>query len=294
MKKGIQLFKDPLVHFLLAGLLLFLIFNIVSPNKGGYDPKTVIVDREAILVHVQNTSKMFDPALAAKKFDGMNEKEREALIKDYIREEVMFREATSLGLDKEDYVMRRRVIQKLDFITDDLIERSIKVDDDALNQYFKENKDDYYVEPFITFTHIFFDAEKHSNDDLVTLAADKKTELNKEQVIFSDSVKHGDRFHYHVNYVERTYDFIQSHFGDEMAEKVFSLTPSDKDWYGPFRSQYGTHLVMISKKQEGRYSTLEQVKRHVEMDFQREEKRKRKDETIAKIIEGYDVQITLQ
>jgi hypothetical protein len=294
MKKGIQLFKDPLVHFLLAGLILFLIFNVVSPNKGDLDPKTVIVDREAILIHVQNTSKMFDPKIAAAKFDGMNEREKEALINDYIREEVMFREASSLGLDKEDYVMRRRVIQKLDFITDDIIEQSVKIDDDALNKYFNENKDSYYVEPFIILTHIFFDAEKHSKDELVKLAADKKDELNKKQVIFSDSVQHGDRFLYHVNYVERTYDFIQSHFGDEMAGKVFSLTPSNKDWYGPFQSQYGYHLVMISKKQEGRYSTFEDVKRQVEMDFHREEKRKRKEETIAKIIEGYDVQIKLQ
>jgi len=293
MKKGIQLFKDPLVHFLLAGLVLFLIFNVVSPNQGYIDPKTVIVDREVILVHVQNTSKMFDPVLAAKKFDGMNEREKEALINDYIREEVMFREATSLGLDKEDYVMRRRVIQKLDFITDDIIEQSVKVDDEALNQYFIENKDDYYVEPFVTLTHIYFDAEKHSKDELVKLADEKKAELNKKQVIFSDSVKHGDRFLYHVNYVERTYDFIQSHFGDEMTGKVFSLTPSDKDWYGPFQSQYGLHLVMISKKQEGHYSTLEDVKRQVEMDFQREEKMKRKDETVKKIIDTYNVQINL-
>ena len=294
MKKNIQLLKDPLVHFLLAGLILFLVFNVVSPNKDILDPKIVIVDREAILVHVQNTSKMFDPAIAAKKFDSMTEDERRELINDYIKEEVMFREASSLGLDKEDYVMRRRVIQKLDFITEDIIERTLKVSDDELNQFFKENKDDYYVEPIATLTHVFFDSEKHNKDELVKLADQKKNELNKKQVIFSDSVKHGDRFLYHVNYVERTYDFIQSHFGDRMAGQVFSLTPSEKDWYGPFQSEYGLHLVMISKKQEGRYSTFQEVKGRVEGDYQREEKLKRKEETIAKIIEGYDVQITLQ
>jgi len=294
MKKFSQIIKDPLAHFLLAGLVLFLLFNAVSPYKGNIDPKTVIVDRDAILLHVQNTSKMFDPKIAAKKFDAMSDKEKETLIQSYIREEVMFRESVSLGLDKEDYVMRRRVIQKLDFITHDIIEQSVKVNDDALNQYFKENKDSYYVEPFVTLTHVFFDAQKHSKDELVKLADEKKEVLNQDQVIFSDAVKHGDRFHYHVNYVERTYDFIQSHFGDEMAGNVFSLKPSDKDWYGPFKSSYGLHLVMISKKQEGRYPALQEVKGQVEMDYQWEEKRKRKEETIAKIIESYDVQIKLQ
>lgn len=295
MKKFSQIIKDPLAHFLLSGLILFLLFNVVSPNKGGdLDPKAVIVDRDAILLHVQNTSKMFDPKIAAAKFDAMTDKEKEALINDYIREEVMFRESVSLGLDKEDYIMRRRVIQKLDFITDDIIEQAVTVNDEALVQYFNANKDNYYVEAFVTLTHVFFDAEKHSKEELAQLAADKKEELNQNRVIFSDSVKHGDRFHYHVNYVERTYDFIQSHFGNEMAGKVFSLKPSDKDWYGPFQSQYGLHLVMISKKQEGHYSTLEEVKGKVEMDYQWEEKRKRKEETIAKIIEGYDVQIKLQ
>ena len=292
--KILKILQDPLAHFLLAGLVLFLVFNVVSPNKAILDPKIVIVDREAILVHVQNTSKMFDPAIAAKKFDSMTEDERRELINDYIKEEVMFRESVSLGLDKEDYVMRRRVIQKLDFITDDIIERTISVDEESLTDYFNTHKDDYYIEPFITLTHVFFDAEKHNEKKLTRLAVDKKEELNKKKVIFSDSVKHGDRFHYHVNYVERTYDFIQSHFGDVMAGQVFSLTPSDKDWYGPFQSQYGSHLVMISKKQEGRYSALEEVKGQVESDYQREEKLKRKEETIAKIIEGYDVQITLQ
>lgn len=281
--------KDPLAHFFLGGCVLFLIFNAISPSNGSIDPKIIIVDREAILVHIQNTSKIFDPALVATKFDDMNRKERENLVNDYIREEVMFREASSLGLDKEDYVMRRRVIQKLYFITDDIIERSLKVNDATLSQYFKENKDNYYVESFITLTHVFFNAEKHGSDDLLELAAEKKNELNDKQVIFSNSIKHGDRFHYNVNYVERTYDLIQSHFGDEMAREVFSLTPSDQHWYGPFKSHYGYHLVMISRKQEGRYSMFEEVRRQVEIDFLREEKHRRKEQSIAKIIEGYDI-----
>ncbi len=291
MKRFSQLLRDPLVHFLGAGLLMFLIYDLVSPDKGDLDPKTVIVDREAMLIHVQNTSKMFDPKIAAAKLDGMSEEEREALVKDYIREEVMFREASSLGLDKEDYVMRRRVIQKLDFILDDIIEQSVSVDDDALKQYFMDNKDAYYVESIITLTHIFFDAEKHNNYDLLKLADEKKDELAKKRVIFSDAVKHGDRFHYHLNYVEKTYDFILSHFGEKMAGKVFSLTPSEENWYGPFQSQYGLHLVMISKRKKGRYSTLAEVKARVEMDYRRDEEIKRRDETVKRIIDTYNVQI---
>ena len=293
MNRISQLLRDPLVHFLGAGLLMFLIFDLVSPDKGELDPKTVIVDRAAMLIHVQNKLKMFDPKIAAAKLDGMSEEEREALVKDYIREEVMFREASSLGLDKEDYVMRRRVIQKLDFILDDIIEQSVSVDDDALKQYFEENKETYYVEPIVTLTHIFFDAEKHSPDDLLKLADEKKEELTKKQVIFSDAVKHGDRFHYHLNYVEKTYDFILSHFGEKIAGKVFSLTPSEENWYGPFQSQYGLHLVMISKRKKGRYSTLAEVKARVEMDYRRNEEMNRRDETVKRIIDTYNVQINL-
>ncbi len=293
MKRVIQVLKDPLVHFLLAGFILFIIFNIVSPKGTSINPKMVVVDRDVLLTFIQNRSKVFELKIAESKLNAMDENQRKTLIDDYIREEVLYREALALGLNNNDYVVRRRLIQGIEFITEGVIEKNIKIDDSLLEEYFNQNKDAYYVEPFVTLTHVFFDVKKHSEKEIIKLIAQKKEELNKSKTVFSDAVKHGDRFLYHVNYVERTYDFIQSHFGNEMAGQIFSLKPSQIDWYGPFESAYGSHLVMLTKKQEGRYPSFSEIKDRLETDYLYSQKKIKQDEAIKRIIDSYEVEIKL-
>jgi hypothetical protein len=103
--------KEPLVHFLAAGLALFVLFGIVNRDEPDEDPNVVTVDREALLTFVQYRIKAFNPTLAAEKLNSLSEEELQRLIDDYVREEVLHREATALGLDEDDYVIRRRLVQ---------------------------------------------------------------------------------------------------------------------------------------------------------------------------------------
>ncbi len=281
--------RDPLAHFLLLGLGLFLLFEMVASDEAAYDSKVIDVDREALFTFVQYRSRAFQPQAAAARLDGMSEDEVERLVRDYVREEALHREALALGMDKNDYIIKRRMIQSIEFITDDFANVAVDVSDEDVRAYFDANRQGYYIEPFVTFTHVFFDAERRGRDESRALATTRLAELNQQRVPFNEGPRHGDRFAFFVNYVEHDPQFIASHFGMPMAEAVFALEASDSTWAGPFESEYGAHLVMLTRKAEGRYPDLAEVEPSVRDNVQREAIRSIKDEAIQRIVDTYEV-----
>lgn len=283
--------KEPLAHFLAAGLGLFVLFGLVNRESTATDPKVIPVDRDALLTFIQYRIKAFNPELAEEKLRSLSSDELQRLIDDYVREEVLYREAVALDLGKDDYVIRRRLVQKLEFITEGFAEASVEIDDAAMRRYFDANKRDYYVEPYVTFTHVFFDAEKRSREEARALAEKKLSELNRNATPFSDAPRHGDRFPYHVNYVERTPEYVSSHFGDPMAKALFELEPNDLVWRGPFDSPYGVHLVLLITNQPGRDPELREIEGRVREDARRAMIQEKTEEAIAEIVETYDVRL---
>jgi hypothetical protein len=284
-----KILRDPLVHFLVLGLGLFVLFDLVASDEANYDSKVINVDRDALLTFVQYRSRAFQPQAAAARLDGMSEEELERLISDYVHEEALHREAKALGVDKNDYIIKRRMIQSIEFITDGFVTAAVNVSDEDVAARYEANREDYYISPFVTFTHVFFDSERHGRDETLALATAKLEELNGQQVPFSAAPGHGDRFPYFVNYVERDPQFVASHFGLPMAEKVFGLESSDSTWHGPFESEYGMHLIMLTRKAEGRYPELAEVEAVVRDNAQRDAIAALKDKAIQAIVDTYEV-----
>jgi len=283
--------KEPLVHFLAAGLGLFVLFGLVNRDEGDADPNVVIVDRDSLLTFVQYRIKAFNPALAEQKLEAMSGEELDHFIDDYVREEVLHREALLLGLDEDDYVIRRRLVQKLEYITEGFAEGSTDLDEAAVQRYFDANKEDYYVEPFVTFTHVFFQTEDRPREEARALAEKELVKLNRNSVPFTDAPQHGDRFLYHVNYVERTPDYVGSHFGPAMARALFELEPNDFLWRGPFDSAYGVHLVLLTTNQPGRVPELAELEGRVREDARRAAVRAETEAAIADVVDAYDVRV---
>ncbi len=289
-----KILKDPLIYFLLFGFGLFILFDLVASDEAAYDSRVIKVDRDALLTFVQYRSRAFEPRAAAARLDTMPEDELDRLIADYVREEALHREAKALGMDQNDYIIKRRMIQSIEFITDGFVTAAVDVSDDDVAAYYEANRDDYYVNPFVTFTHVFFDGERHSRDDAFGLAKAKLAELNQQQVPFSDAPRHSDRFPYFVNYVERNPQFVASHFGVPMAEQVFALDPDDATWHGPFESEYGMHLVLSTRKAAGRYPELEEIEAAVRDDAEREAIAAQKEKAIQAIVDTYEVRRTYE
>lgn len=286
-----KLIREPLVHFLAIGLGLFALYGFVAPDDEDLGGKTIIVDRNALLTFVQFRSKAFNPEIAAARLDALSESELKLLVDDFVREEALHREALALGMDANDYVIKQRLIQSIQFITNGFVTAAVDVSDDDVADYYEANKDDYYVDPYVTFTHVFFSSDRQGAEQAHALAEAKLTELNEARVPFSESTRHGERFLYNVNYVERTEDFIGSHFGRAMARAVFELETNDETWQGPFESAYGYHVVMLTKRTEGSYPPLAEISESVRDDALRIAINEQNELAVQAIVDTYDVRM---
>jgi parvulin-like peptidyl-prolyl isomerase len=286
-----KLVREPLVHFLAIGIGLFVLFEFVAPADADLDTKTIVVDRNALLTFIQFRSKAFNPEVAAERLDALSESELELLVNDFVREEALHREALAMGMDQNDYVIKQRLIQSLQFITNGFVTSTINVTDDDVTTYYEENRDDYYVDPYATFTHVYFSSDRNGADEARKLAEAKLEELNRDGIPFSESTRHGERFLYNVNYVERTEDFVASHFGPAMAEKVFALEPDPQRWHGPIESAYGQHLVMLTKRTAGLHPPLEEIRDVVREDALQLAIIRANDKAVQAIVDTYDIRM---
>ena len=282
--------KQPLVHFLLIGLAFFILFNIFG-DKGEVDSKTIIVNKDALMNYYQYQSRAFNQEVFEEKLASMPKEELDQLINNYIREEVLYREAMAMGLDREDYIIKRRMIQKVEFISQGISEAATDPSEEDIQKYYEANKENYFVPPMATFTHVFYDFEKWKPEEAKTKAEAEVRFLNRNNFDFNQAPSRGDRFFYHTNYVERDVEYIKSHFGAQMTSAIFEAEPSGNTWIGPFPSEYGYHVVMLTMKQVGRYPELEEVLARVTEDARRENIKKLNDDTIQGIIDGYDVRV---
>lgn len=287
-----NILREPLLHFLLAGVALFVLFEAVSPNAPADLGENVIrVDRAALLTFVQYRARAFEPEVAAARLEALSSEDLQRLVDDYVREEALHREALALGMDANDYIIKRRLIQKVEFLAQGFADAAAAPDENGVQDYFEANRDDYYVDASVTFTHVFFDAEKKGVEAAQFAALAKLGDLNANGVPFANAPRHGDRFLYHLNYVERTPDFVASHFGAEMAAAIFALEADDGVWRGPYWSPYGAHLVLVAKTVPGRFPGLEEVRERVEDDARRAQARVRMDAAIGEIVKTYEVRI---
>ena len=282
--------KQPLVHFLLIGLFFFLLFRLLGDNDN-QDSKTIVVDKESLMNFFQYRSKAFNEEVFEERLASMPEEELDQMINDYIRQEVLYREAMALGLDQEDFIIKQRLIQKVEFISQEIAEAVTELTEVEINSYYEEHREDYYVPPFATFTQVFFDFEKWRPEEAKAKAKAEVDYLNRNGISFNQAPSRGDRFFYLTNYVERDPEYVASHFGAVMTKTIFEATPSDKKWIGPLPSEHGYHIVMVTKNEPGRYPKLEEVIARVTDDAQREYTRRKNEETIQEIIDGYDVRV---
>lgn len=291
----LKIVKDPLAHFLALGLGLFLLFGLLNPDAGdSNDPKLIRVDRDALLTLIQFRAKTFQPEMAEARLESLSQEQLQSLIDDYVREEALYREAIALGLDANDYIIKRRMIQKIDFITQGFADATVEISDDDLKTYYDTNRDRYREQAFITFTHVFYSTEHRTAAEAEALAEEKLATLQSDAALFSDAPKHGERFPYGVNYVERTRDYVKSHFGGDMASALFSLNPADDVWRGPFLSPHGTHLVMVVKRKDARHPPLDEVRDRVAADRNSERKKAQSEKVIKAIVDTYKIEVDLR
>jgi parvulin-like peptidyl-prolyl isomerase len=271
MNPVMRVFRDPLVHFLAAGAMLFGVFALLhrSDTTGVAGGKTIVVDRPALMAFMQYQSAAFQPKVFAARFNALTADERKALIDKYVQEEALVREARALGLDQGDYVIRRRMVQKMLYLMDDTATETFSPSEADLQRYFQSHQEVYRGVSTVTFTHVFIDNEVAHPAGAEQAAEALKRTLERRRAGFADAPAYGDRFAYLQNYVERTPDFVESQFGAAFGAQLATLQPSPH-WQGPIRSDYGWHLVLLTQRKPAELPAFAAVREQVKDDLLRD------------------------
>jgi hypothetical protein len=186
------------------------------------------------------------------------------------------------------------MVGKIEYLTRSMTSQLVNASQAELKVLYQERKDEYYIEPAITFTHVFFDTEKHGLDQARELAVSQLDEFNnKSMPTFTEAAKYTDRFPYHLNYVKRARSFIQSHFGESFTQDLFSGEINNKNWFGPIQSAYGYHLVLMLEKTEGRYPPMGEIMDELSEEFKRQQTLELQNQAIQSLIDTYQIVIDL-
>jgi PPIC-type PPIASE domain len=239
-----KLLREPLLHFLLVGAGLFLLFRLASQEPSQPTGKIVVTSAriEQLAVTFARTWQRRPTA-----------EELEGLIQGFIREEVFYRQALALGLDRDDTAIRRRLQQKMEFIAEDVAAR-VEPTEEELRDYFLKHPGSFRLEQRYTFRHIYLDPKRHG-DALQQDAERLLVELHKSG---TDPAMLGDGFLLDYEFKSMNSHDVFGTFGEEFATRLAQL-PMGK-WQGPVTSAYGAHLVFVEQKTDGRVPALEEVR----------------------------------
>jgi hypothetical protein len=244
--------NEPLVHFLLIGAVLFVIGLV----RGGEDDSAGN-DRIAITPgHVERFIAGFEltwnrPPTA---------QELEGLIDTWINQEILYREALAMGLDRDDEIVRRRMSQKLEFLSEDLID-SAEPADEELQAFLDENAATYAHEPDYSLEQVCLTESRHG-DALDADARALLAQLRRNQVPVSSA---GDPLPLPASFARVTPRELEATFGPEFVENLASVARGQ--WAGPVRSTYGVHLVWIEDLTPATPASLDEVRLAVRRDF---------------------------
>ena len=242
--------REPLLHFVVAGLVLFI---AGEAHRRETDPLRIVVtpEREAQLVN-RYTLQFGTPPDAAT---------RAALLDREIEEEMLFRQGLALGLDRNDELVRRRIVQKMQFLLED-VSPPAEPADAELRAFYSLHADRYATPARVTFSHVYFSSER-GDERARARALQALNELGNGRGYTEDL---GDPFPDLSHFA--AYDAQQVHrlFGQtEMADAAFS-TPAGR-WAGPYKSVYGWHLIYVDSRQDAARPTFTAVRDKVRTDY---------------------------
>jgi len=290
-----SLLQQPLLHFLAAGVLIFAAYQISDEAEleTASDGMAIVVDRTAVLNFMQYRAPAFRPDIFSEQLDAMSEAERERLVADFVREEALHREALAMGMDQGDYIIRQRLVQKVEFLLENMVNQALVPDEEVITAWYNVHRDDYRVDAVYTFTHIFFDADERGPEQARQDAANLLGTPQLAEAGFNDASGFGDRYPFLQNYVERTRDFVVNNFTPAFVDALDAVEPSNASWYGPFESRYGWHLVMLRQRSEPYIPDLDSIRERVMDDWRYEAVLESRRDAEQQVIDQYEVQVDL-
>jgi len=268
--------KEPLIHFLLIGVLIFVVYDNLAGK--GSQPDEIFISRGQQENLLNTFGRTWQRPPTPQEFQG--------LLQDHIRQEIAYRESQAMGLDQDDIVIRRRLRQKLELLAEDIASLAAPTEQD-LQSYLDENPDDFALEPRLTLRHVYFSRDRRG-------AAAQQDALQLLQRISTDGPE-GD-FEQFGDPLPLPYELrdvreseVARLFGTVFTDGLQGLETGR--WAGPVESGFGLHLVFIEARDAGRIPELQEVREAVQREWLSERRQQSVDLLYERLAENYSVEI---
>lgn len=277
-----MLLREPLLHFMLIGAVIFLVYDLQDDDYANDANRIVISKADIDHLNAILTKKQQRPPTQI---------ELDGLIEQQIREQVMYREALAMGMDQNDAIVRKRLAQKVEFISSD-IAATIEPTDNDLTDYLKAHPEKFESAAFLSFEQIYFNRDKRGtqtrDDALRTLTELNENNLKTEtgQTEISNT---GDSFMMGLNHDDITEYGVSRLFGKNFAAELFKLETGD--WQGPIDSSYGLHLVRITNKKDTQKAELNSVRDKVRNEWLSEQRHTMNEMFYQNLRQRYEIVI---
>ena len=275
-----KVLREPLLHFLILGAGIFLVYFVVNDRASVPSERIVIDENQALRLAEQFQRTWMRPP---------TRQELEGLTEDFVREEILYREAQALGLDQDDLIIRRRLRQKIEFLTTDLIEQQAPTDAE-LQAFLEANKDRFHMPDRFSFQQIYLNPYR-SAGGAKGAAARLLVRLNANSDLEADPKLIGDATMLPAKLDAATPREVDNVFGRGFAEAIENA-PTGR-WAGPFESSYGLHLIRMTAREARSLPTLEVLRTIVEREWLAERRRVANDEFYQALRQRYDIEIRL-
>ncbi len=264
--------REPLLHFVVLGAGLFALHRAVAPPS----PTSRIVVTTAVQRGFQQEHLRRQGRLPTAE-------ESQALVDRYVDTEVMLREALALGLDRGDIIVRRRLVQKMEFLNQGS-EPLPPPADDVLQAWLERHAGRYQLASRLALEHVFVSNQAHPSD-----AAAVATDLLERIAAGEDPARLGEPFLRGRVLKAQSEGELAGIFGPEFGARVVTLPPDE--WSGPIGSSFGQHLVRVSDRTGGRAATVAEVRRELLRDWEEEQRVRAARVALEQLRARYDVQI---
>ncbi|MBP8098071.1 MAG: peptidyl-prolyl cis-trans isomerase [Arenimonas sp.] len=268
-----SLLKEPLLHFLLIGLLLFLLYGKVAPPSA--EGNRITVNRSLVASLASQFQATWSRPPAPEELKGLADS--------YVRDEILYREGLALGLDGDDPVIKRRIRQKLDVLIEE--EGNTGAPTDAeLGAYLSKNAQAFRMPPVLTFDQVLFDPADYGNKLDAALATSMAALKGGAA---PESQGHGSLLPMHLE--KQPLDMVARDFGEDFGKAMESVPVGE--WSGPVRSGFGVHLVRVSKREPGYLPSLDQSRKAVTREWENARRKAALEASYARLRKDYEVVI---
>jgi hypothetical protein len=272
-----KILREPLLHFILLGATIFVVYGFISRHRTDKPGEIVVTQRTLENIITGFTRTWQRPP---------TEEELRGQVRDYIREEAAYREALAMGLDRDDTIVRRRLRQKLEFLSDDLATRVEPTDAD-LQTFLQTHADLFQSEPRFSFRQVYLNPQQHG----ASLATDEARLLAELQRAGpnADLSSLGDPFLLAPSSENVSLAEVKQVFGDQFASAL-AVLPTNY-WQGPVESGYGAHFVFLSQRTEGSLPELVEVRDQVRREWFNTKRNDATEKFYQALLKRYTVKI---